>query len=1657
MKKQGREKIKIIFVVIPILFLAIISTKITYAQEDNDVEEQVVTKQEEIKKIDLEELEYTQDYKIWKSLPEEEREKYIEPSPFGTAYEPVEVNDSNKRSIFKIKASRTSSFDLRDYISIKVKDQKQTQSCWTFPIVSEVETNISLTRGYSSPIFSTRHMEYTTAKTFLDGTNVNGYNREVGSGGNSAVGLSYYTSGLGPVLEKDMPFQNSEAKINLSEINKPVGQKIEKYVDFPSIYKEIENGVTVYKDNQGNSLSDDAVNEIRQQIKDHIATYGAVSANTNSSAVQYFNNSSPILATSYYCNNNSVLQDHLVTIIGWDDNYAKEHFNSSCRPSKDGAWLALNSYGAGFNGGYYYISYEDVMIERQNTGIVSVKDRDYKNLYQYDILAGNINFSPEIGETGKHPTTMYAANIFTRKESQKENLKEIAITGKGGRHTIDVYVNTKGELNLTDATLVASGVTLEEGYQTIKLTTPIALTNNKFAVMVKYNHSEKVTVAVEASLTANGFGDVSTKWDTATANEGEGFISLNGKNENWQDIATMMPTASLCIKAFTTVDDTQGPTITFEPNGNGIWACEQKSKITVTDGSGVGVNESTLRYVWTQKATRPNEEEFENWFENQSTIKNSIESGNDWYIWAMAKDQQGNVTYARSNAFYLDNTPPTVPTIHTNVTNNEWSNNVASISIAGSTNLSGIAKYQYTLNNGQSWNDVHDDFEITESGIYLIKAKAIGNTGIESKVSEEFIVKIDKDAPVITGVEEGEKYKSVKPIITDISEINAVLTKDGVEKVYPINSQNEGEEITESGNYILTVTDEMGNKTILHFIIDADQTPPVITFTPNGSTLWKRGQSTQITVTHTSDLKPESLKYIWSQSETAPTEEQITNGFHSGETITKNTDSGIWYIWAIAKDTLGNTAINRSEGFYLDNNTPTAPTITANAENNQTIAENATVSLSGSQSPSGIRKYQYSINDKVTWRDVSESENFKFQKDGTYVIFARAVNNVGKTGEITGPYTIKIDTSAPKIKGVEDGGSYQEVTPIIEDDSEVEIKLIKDGEEVPYEKGDKITEDGNYTIKATDEMENETEITFVIDSTGPTITFEPNGNINWATSQSTKVTITDKNGIDESSIRYKWTQSVQVLTEETFMPDSLPFKNGEVLKKDSVSGDDWCLWVYAKDTKGNMALSKSSKFYIDNTVPTAPILTVQTKERATINDSMEFGISGSTCLSGIAKYQYSLDGGTTWRDIDVGKNLILNEIGDYQVEARAVSNVGIIGKQSQKEEVSIRTKIPTISFMPDGNKNYQKKQSTKIEVGSKFNLKEESLKYIWSNQAEGINQTDFTKDTLVGNYQNNETIAKETDSGIWYLWAIAENEVGDVKIQRSEAFYLDNDDPIIEGVEKGKVYQDEITPVIQDKTSKIKVEVMLDGKQYDYQLGEHLKENGVYQINVQDEAGNTADTTFVMQYKEKDVTGPMVSFSPNGNKEYKKEQGTKVEVVDPSGVKEESLKYIWTDSKEKPNEKDFKENFKNGDTIINKEDTGKVYLWIYAEDKEGNKSIIRSDEFYLDNTPPKTPVDTTNVENNSNMQEQGVIKMESGEGESKTDYDENRTGGGKTWNKQDKITYNAKSSTSSKDSNISPISLPRTGVTTVLLIGITVLVGLAIYSYVKLKKCKGDR
>ena len=699
----------------------------------------------------------------------------------------------------------------------------------------------------------------------------------------------------------------------------------------------------------------------------------------------------------------------------------------------------------------------------------------------------------------------------------------------------------------------------------------------------------------------------------------------------------------------------------------------------------------------------------------------------------------------------------------------------------------------------------------------------------------------------------------------------------------------------------------------------------------------------------------------------------------------------------MAKDNLNSSKIARSEAFMIDNEIPPVPNLQVNAEKNSTISKTLEIEISGSNSPSGIAKYQYSLNDGKTWLDVSVGQRVVINNSGVYQIKARAVNNVGTEGNETERYEVTISKSAL------------------------------------------------------------------------TVAFVPKEDESYKKEHSTQVIIGTSNEID--SLKYLWTTKEGGVLESEITNS---FTNKQTIIKNSESGT-WYLWILTKDNAGNTILQRSGKFNLDNGIPTKPTITKKEDEN---REKVTLKISGSTALSGIAKYQYSLNNGTTWNDLTVGEDLLLDQMGDYQVKTRAVSNVGIPGEMSNTENISIKTRIPMIKFVPNGSKSYQNSQTTKIEVSSSFEIKEDTLKYLWSTKADGITVIDFEK-TEAQLYSNLQTINKNKDSGIWYIWAFAENNNGDTKIQRSEPFYLDNDNPTIEGVENSQIYHKEVTLIIKDVTSEIAIEMMKDGIRYNYEQGNMIKEDGIYQITAIDEAGNMTSISFVMQYEEDDITGPMVNFTPNGNKQYKKEQTTKVEVIDQSEVKEETLKYLWSINTEKPKEEEFIEVFKNGDIIKNDKDTGKFYLWIYAEDQKGNKSILRSNEFYLDNTPPTKPTISANVKDGGTTEQEVIITIKSGDSESNT-YNEYSLDDGKTWEKMDSNTIHVNTEGNTKilvvtvnetglrsevsrftctikkeqqvDNTIAKDPIPQTGIDSVIFIIIITFFGIAVFSYVRLKR-----
>ena len=459
--------------------------------------------------------EYSKEYEEWLSLPEETRKNTIAPLPVNIKLE--EKNIIGKfRSLLKSTAI-PESYDLRDIINVEIKDQMSTGECWAFASNTMIETYLALNGEEEN--FSERHLEYATATNFIDGENPEGLDREIGDGGYPTTSFTYYSRGNGPIYEDDMPFENNEREINLYELPKNVAvKKVDNMKYFPNIYKYFDSeGNLIYTDANGTEYTQSQVQEIRNSVKKHIMEYGAVTVDVKASSQMF-----GYAQISENVNSNSENSDHAVVIIGWDDTYSKDNFEN--KPSTDGAYIVLNSWGENWGeNGVYYISYEDLLVERTMRGITGVSDIEYDNIYQYDTT-----------DICNYVIAQYAGNVFTAEENEK--LTEIMV-GTLSNEVCDIYINTSGdELTEENLTLIASNVSLSAGYTTVEIEDDITISKgDKFAVVVKLTNENYLGIGIENNT-------------STISNSGESFISSDGIN--WFDMYNEEDMMNVSIKVY---------------------------------------------------------------------------------------------------------------------------------------------------------------------------------------------------------------------------------------------------------------------------------------------------------------------------------------------------------------------------------------------------------------------------------------------------------------------------------------------------------------------------------------------------------------------------------------------------------------------------------------------------------------------------------------------------------------------------------------------------------------------------------------------------------------------------------------------------------------------------------------------------------------------------------------------------------------------------------------------------------------------------------------------------------------------------------------------------------------------------------------------------
>ncbi len=520
------------------------------------------------------------------------------------------------------------------------------------------------------------------------------------------------------------------------------------------------------------------------------------------------------------------------------------------------------------------------------------------------------------------------------------------------------------------------------------------------------------------------------------------------------------------------VFDNSGPTISFDPESNENWANKQSSTITVKGNGPATEDTSTYKYAWVKQNTKTapdSDGSYTTQYNSGEKVEKTLDTGNNWYLIAMAKDSAGNVTRQAAGPFYLDNTRPTITSATEDPAN--WQNKDKSIKIAASDGESGIGSYAITDSNvntapaeGSAWTQASGT-TWTSSGTY---GKGNYNVWVKDKAGNVVeaprlvtISNIDTELPTIEvsgGTATPAKSQEAKITIKDTGgsglanatyTINYTVSKNSSvtnykEKTATIKVNN-GEssasttvtlnDSSYTGIYYLhvqgeSIRDNAGNSTspTNRNTFNLDNTGPDITFTPDGKTTYAKSYETTINVNDSSKgastLKESSLKYVWQQGNNTnpPGDNSFSGSYTNGGKITStaNVTGNNWYLWAMATDSAGNTTKKCSAAFCLDNNPPSsaAPTGRVTSSSSIIVSSNQNDGESGLDTKTrkyGIKKSSSSAYEWIT--DPNPSHTFTGLDMKTEYKFVTQIADLASNGPTTsGEITITTnDITAPTV------------------------------------------------------------------------------------------------------------------------------------------------------------------------------------------------------------------------------------------------------------------------------------------------------------------------------------------------------------------------------------------------------------------------------------------------------------------------------------------------------------------------------------------------------------------------------------------------------------------------------------------------------------------
>ena len=311
-------------------------------------------------------------------------------------------------------------FDLRDYGWVSpVKNQGFSGSCWAFGNMAALESAL---------------MRYANITYSLSVNNVQ----------NSAIKYSKYGS-----------TKFSEAAGNYNGVGYLVNW-LGIYPDEYDGYDELGKISPLYATPDDIHILNAVILPERKDvydndlIKETLIKYGALSVvhRADFDEDKYYN---PVYATQYYNGNQPAT--HMVTLVGWDDNYPAGNFNPNNRPQGNGAWILKNSWGTDWgDNGYFYISYYDTSFASDASVAYVITDNPYNRIYQLDLG----------GDKGYLKDETYYFNKYTADKDELIAAVGTYFDNAGQNYEIGIIVNGVSVYQ-------QKGVSSFGGYETIKL------------------------------------------------------------------------------------------------------------------------------------------------------------------------------------------------------------------------------------------------------------------------------------------------------------------------------------------------------------------------------------------------------------------------------------------------------------------------------------------------------------------------------------------------------------------------------------------------------------------------------------------------------------------------------------------------------------------------------------------------------------------------------------------------------------------------------------------------------------------------------------------------------------------------------------------------------------------------------------------------------------------------------------------------------------------------------------------------------------------------------------------------------------------------------------------------------------------------------------